>query len=163
MANQSEKKGSVQRQQTIKYFQTVILIVTGFYSVNYLFRGDLFKLDTLLALGFFTLINYACYSSIEHRIRKGLESESYESQLDLLIVNSAIEFGTCFWSGFWYFYIIVPIYIFWKWILPYIKLFFMARSMGDQEVDESQLSNTQRKKREREKEGKEKVVYKKVK
>lgn len=79
MATKSEKKSEKARQQTIKYFQTVILIVTGFYLVNYLFRGELFQLNTLLEFGFFTLVNFACYSSIERRVRLGLESESYDS------------------------------------------------------------------------------------
>jgi hypothetical protein len=55
----------------------------------------------------------------------------------------------------------VPGYILWK--LSSFCFSRLSNTEEPEEIDESKLSNSQRKKREREREGKEKVVYKKVK
>ncbi|KRX07256.1 hypothetical protein PPERSA_00413 [Pseudocohnilembus persalinus] len=159
MGSKSEKKIQKQAQELTRYYTTVFLIISAIFLVSHFFTGDLFTFKVILQFIFLTLVNLFCCKQIIKQINNGLSSEYYSTYLDIFVLNSFVEFTTCFYSFFWYFYLIIPGYLVYK-FGGYC--FNKTKNLEYEEDPKNQLSKTQQKKQKKmEKQGQQ-PIYKKM-
>ncbi len=74
----------------------------------------MFTLNRAAIFAFFTIMNFLNYKLIDRGMQISSDSSTYETSIDLFVLNTFVEFTTCFYEVFWYFYLIVPGYMLYK-------------------------------------------------
>lgn len=126
MAGDSEKR--IKREAAIytNYYNIALFLVNCIYLLAVLYDWENFGFWTICGIAFFSAVNYVCYRSVISALNNGIETGYFN---DLLLVNLFVQVTTCYSSLFWVFYLLIPGYFMYDFVL--CESLFVDINMAD--------------------------------